>query len=71
MTQWSDRRKKSTDACTVTGLYRYAEEEGLIAYSTAVHVRRPRIDYESNAIGLDRNEVEAAGEGVLWCVPSE
>ena len=45
--------------CTVTGFYRYAEEEGLIARSPAVHVRRPRIDYESHAIGLDRNEVGA------------
>jgi len=41
------------------GFYRYAEEEGLIAHSPAVHVRRPRIDYESHAIGLDRNEVGA------------
>jgi site-specific recombinase XerD len=45
--------------CTVTGFYRYAEEEGLIAHSPAVHVRRPRIDYDSHAIGLDRNEVGA------------
>jgi integrase/recombinase XerD len=45
--------------CTVTGFYRYAEEEGLIAHSPAVHVRRPRIDYESHAMGLDRNEVGA------------
>jgi integrase/recombinase XerD len=30
--------------CTVTGFYRYAEEEGLIAHSPAIHVRRPRID---------------------------
>ena len=45
--------------CTVTGFYRYVEEEGLIAHSPAVHVRRPRIDYESHAIGLDRNEVGA------------
>jgi len=45
--------------CTVTGFYRYAEEEGMIAHSPAVHVRRPRIDYESHAIGLDRNEVGA------------
>ena len=42
--------------CTVTASTRYAEEEGLIAHSPAVHVRRPRIDYESHAIGLDRNE---------------
>ena len=26
--------------------------------SPAVHVRRPRLDYESHAVGLDRNEVE-------------
>jgi integrase/recombinase XerD len=45
--------------CTVTGLYRYAEEEGPIAHSPAGHVRRPRIDYESHAIGLDRYEVGA------------
>ncbi len=45
--------------CTVAGFYRYAEEEGLLALSPAVHVRRPRLDYESHAIGLDRNEVGA------------
>jgi integrase/recombinase XerD len=45
--------------CTVAGFYRYAEEEGLIAHSPAVHVRRPRLDYESHAVGLDRNEVGA------------
>ena len=45
--------------CTVTGFYRDAEEEGLIALSPAAHVRRPRLDYESHAIGLDRNEVGA------------
>gem|GEM_PF-967817 len=54
--------------CTVTSFYRYAEEEGLLAHSPAVHVRRPRIDYESHATGLDRNEVGAllvaAGLGV-------
>jgi integrase/recombinase XerD len=45
--------------CTVAGFYRYAEEEGLLTLSPAVHVRRPRLDYESHAIGLDRNEVGA------------
>ena len=40
--------------CTVTCFYRYAEQEGLIEPSPAVHVRRPRLDYESHAIGLDR-----------------
>ena len=28
--------------CTIVGFYRYAEEEGLIEHSPAVHVRRPR-----------------------------
>ena len=45
--------------CTITCFYRYAEQEGLIAISPAVHVRRPRLDYESHATGLDRNEVGA------------
>ena len=45
--------------CTIARFYRYAEEEGLISVSPAVHVRRPRLDYESHAVGLDRNEVGA------------
>jgi integrase/recombinase XerD len=45
--------------CTITCFYRYAEEEALIVASPAVHVRRPRLDYESHATGLDRNEVGA------------
>jgi hypothetical protein len=40
--------------CTVAGFYRYAEEEGLVPVSPAVHVRRPRLDYEPHADGLDR-----------------
>ncbi len=43
--------------CTISGFYRYAVEEELLDHSPAVHVRRPRLDYESHAIGLDRNEV--------------
>ena len=45
--------------CTIACFYRYAEQEGLIEHSPAVHVRRPRLDYESHATGLDRNEVGA------------
>ena len=45
--------------CTVAGFYRYAEQEGLLERSPAAHVRRPRLDYESHASGLDRNEVGA------------
>ncbi len=55
-------RARSTIArrlCTITGFYHYAVEEELLEHSPAVHVRRPRLDYESHAIGLDRNEVGA------------
>jgi len=45
--------------CTIAGFYRCATEEGLLAQSPAVHVRRPRLDYESHAAGLDRNELGA------------
>ncbi len=41
------------------GFYRHAEQEGLLERSPAAHVRRPRLDYESHATGLDRNEVGA------------
>jgi integrase/recombinase XerD len=44
---------------TIAGFYRYAVEEDLLDHSPAVHVRRPRLDYESHAVGLDRNEVGA------------
>ena len=44
---------------TVTSFYRYAAEEGVIEHSPAVHIRRPRLDYESHAVGLDRNELGA------------
>ena len=44
---------------TLAGFYRYATEEGVIEHSPAVHVRRPRLDYESHAVGLDRNELGA------------
>jgi integrase/recombinase XerD len=58
----SRRRSRATIArrlCTITGFYRYAVEEELLEHSPAAHVRRPRLDYESHAVGLDRNEVGA------------
>ena len=45
--------------CTIVGFYRYAEEEGVIEHSPAVHIRRPRIDYTSHVAHLDRNELGA------------
>ena len=44
---------------TVAGFYRYAVEEDLLDHSPAAHVRRPRLDYESHATALDRNELGA------------
>ena len=41
------------------GLLPLRPEEGVIEHSLAVHVRRPRLDYESHAVGLDRNELGA------------
>jgi integrase/recombinase XerD len=44
---------------TIAGLYKYAVEEDLLVHSPAAHVRRPRLDYESHAVALDRNEIGA------------
>jgi integrase/recombinase XerD len=43
----------------ITGFCRYAVEEELLEHSPAARVRRPRLDYESPAVGLDRNELGA------------
>jgi integrase len=45
--------------CTIAGFYKYAVEEELLEHSPTAHVRRPRLDYESHATGLDRNELGA------------
>jgi integrase/recombinase XerD len=44
---------------TIAGFYKYAVEEELLDHSPAAHVRRPRVDYESHAVALDRNELDA------------
>jgi site-specific recombinase XerC len=43
--------------CTIAGFYKYTVEEELPDHSPAPHVRRPRLDYESHATALDRNEL--------------
>ena len=45
--------------CTVAEFYRYTVEEALLGHSPAAHVRRRRVDYESHAAALDRNELGA------------
>ena len=68
------RSTVSRRLCTVAGFYRYAVEEELLEHSPAVHVRRPRVDDESHATALDRNEVGAllvaAGLGPAPSTPS-
>jgi site-specific recombinase XerD len=44
---------------TIAGFYKYAVQEELLDRSAAAHVRRPRVDYESRAVALDRNELGA------------
>jgi integrase/recombinase XerD len=44
---------------TIAGFCKYAVEEELLDRSPAAHVRRPRVDYESHAVALDRNELGA------------
>ena len=44
---------------TIAGFYKYAVQEELLDRSPAAHVRRPRVDYESHAVALDRNELGA------------
>jgi integrase/recombinase XerD len=58
-TQGRARATITRRLCTVAGFYRYAVEEDLLDHSPAAHVRRPRLDYESHATGLDRNELGA------------
>ena len=45
--------------CTIAGSCKYAVEEELLEHSPAAHVRRPRLDYESHATAMDRNELGA------------
>ena len=44
---------------TIAGFYKYTVEEELLERSPAAHVRRPRVDYESHTVALDRNELGA------------
>src|ERR1700739_2526284 len=44
---------------TIAGFYKYSVKEDLLEHPPAAHVRRPRVDYESHAVALDRNEFGA------------
>jgi len=58
-----NRRQSTTTItrrlCTIDGFYGYAVEEELLDHSPARHVRRPRLNCDSHAAGLDRNELGA------------
>jgi hypothetical protein len=44
---------------TLASFYRYCHSEQLIGRNPAANIRRPRVDYESRTLGLDRNELGA------------
>src|SRR5919202_2646751 len=55
-------RMRSTVArrlSTLTSFYRYCEQESFVERNPAANVRRPKVDYESRTLGLDRNELGA------------
>ena len=55
-------RMRSTVArrlSTLASFYKYCEQEQLVERSPALNVRRPKVDYESRTLGLDRNELGA------------
>ncbi len=55
-------RMRSTVArrlSTLASFYRYCEQEGLVERNPAANVRRPKVDYDSRTLGLDRNELGA------------
>jgi integrase/recombinase XerD len=44
---------------TICGFYRYCSQERMIERDPSAHVRRPKQDYESSTLGLDRDELGA------------
>jgi site-specific recombinase XerD len=55
-------RMRSTVArrlSTLASFYRYCEQEQLVERNPALNIRRPKVDYESRTLGLDRNELGA------------
>jgi len=55
-------RMRSTVArrlSTLASFYKYCEQERLVDRNPALNVRRPKVDYESRTLGLDRNELGA------------
>jgi site-specific recombinase XerD len=62
--RWMEERgrMRSTVArrlSTLASFYKYCEQEQLVDRNPALNVRRPKVDYESRTLGLDRNELGA------------
>ena len=62
--RWSESEGKARSTIgrrlsTICGFYRYCSQERLIERDPSAHVRRPKQDYESSTLGLDRNELGA------------
>jgi hypothetical protein len=58
----STGRMRSTVArrlSTLASFSKYCEQEQLVDRNPALNVRRPKVDYESRTLGLDRNELGA------------
>lgn len=56
----TDGKMRSTVArrlSTLCSFYRYCQVEGITTKNPAANVRRPKVDYESRTLGLDRNEL--------------
>ena len=62
--RWSESEGKARSTIgrrlsTICGFYKYCAQERLIERDPSAHVRRPKQDYESSTLGLDRNELGA------------
>ena len=60
--RWSEAEGKARSTIgrrlsTICGFYKYCAQERLIERDPSAHVRRPKQDYESSTLGLDRNEL--------------
>lgn len=62
--RWSETRGLAASTIgrrlsTICGFYTYCTQERLLDHNPAAHVRRPKQNYESTTLGLDRNELGA------------
>jgi integrase/recombinase XerD len=55
---------------TLASFYRYCHVEGVPRRNTATNVRRPKVDHESQTLGLDRNEPAPCWSGPGSALPA-